>query len=159
MSPESTPLNISRQLNLLLLLFSLACLVWDWERRWQFSEINPDLWLPIHSVALGSHLLQIYTLHTWSLPFIFFPLQSSFYKFHLNIISLLGELGQMNTTEERRHLSSVLKFCHDCFVAYYHVLLPYLINTRQRGMQSALVPNQELKPHHHKVMWFKTTAF
>lgn len=83
-SPDRTPLKISRQLNLLLLLFSLACLVWDWERRWQSSEINPDLKLPVHSAVLGNSLFQTYALHAWSLPFIFSPLQRSFYKFPLH---------------------------------------------------------------------------
>lgn len=146
-SPERTPLKISRQLNLLLLLFSLACLVWDWERRWQFSEINPDLRLPIHSAVLGSHLLQTYVLYTWSLPFIFFFLQRSFSKFPLNIIRLLGELRQMNTTEERGHYPVFLNSAMTplCLIT----VSEYLINARQRGMQSRLVPNQELKPHQH----------
>lgn len=34
---------------------------------------------------------------------IFVPLQRSFYKFPLNTIRLLGELGQMSTTEEEGH--------------------------------------------------------
>lgn len=118
-SPERISLKISRQLSLLLLLFSLARLVWDWERRWQFSEINPDLRLPIHSAVLGSHLLQAHALHTWSLPFIFLSLQRSFHKFPFN-----QPFGWVGTDEHHwgeGTVSCVCKFCHDSFVAYYHV--------------------------------------
>lgn len=67
--------------------------------------------------------------------------------FPFNTISLLGELGQMNTIEERGDYPVFLNSAMT--LLWLITMFEYLINGGQRGMQSALVPNQELKPHHH----------